>query len=80
MARETSEQREERRRAHAAKVTAGQHQEAMSELEAMSGCLVILHPLPFDSRKRVLRWLGDRLDNFADPARDFDAYSDEPPF
>ena len=73
MARETSEQREERRRAHAAKVTAGQHQEAMSEL-------VILHPLPFDSRKRVLRWLGDRLDNFADPARDFDAYSDEPPF
>lgn len=80
MARETEEQREKRFRAHCAKVNEQQTREAAAELDAMREALAILRDLPEGSRKRALRWLGDRLDNLPDPARTFDAYSDEPPF
>ena len=75
-----AEKREARRREHVAKALIGQSAAASAELDAMRKALIILHPLPADSQKRALRWIADRLDNFPDPARDFDLYSDEPPF
>lgn len=72
------EARDERLRQHVAKALATQSADANSELDAMRKALILLHPLPFESRRRALKWIGDRLDNFGDPERGFP--DDEPPF
>jgi hypothetical protein len=35
--------------------------QALAELKSMQGCLLYLHPLPDDSRRRVMRWLREHL-------------------
>ena len=69
--RQTPEEREKRFREHTAKVMAEQYDEAAAELDAMDKLVGILHPLPDGSRKRVMRWVADRLDNFTPPIVSF---------
>lgn len=77
---ETPDDRGKRLAEHTEKVLAEQHGEAEAELSAMIKILTILHPLPDDSRKRAMRWVADRLDNFTPPIVSFRDYNDEPPF